>query len=416
MSETREEVVVYLDAEDFGPVGEIGTLRRARRAATSVVSFTFAANWLRLRHRLALDPSLGLYEGEQYSSDSLFGIFTDTAPDRWGRTLLQRREAAAARREQRRPRTLDDWDFLLGVSDELRMGALRLADPRNGQFISKDHAAVPPTARLRQLQYYAQRAERGEQLTPQEEDEEIALLVAPGSSLGGARPKANFRADDGRLWIAKFPSGNDRWDVGAWEFVLNRMASEARISVPESGLLELTEGHRTFTACRFDRTAAGRCLYASAMTLVGKSDNEPASYPEIAEAIAQYGSGDRDAIDEDLQQLFRRAVFNVITGHRDDHLRNHGFLGTPRGWRLAPAFDLNPLPNKSEHTLALDEGSYTPDLDLVLQTSGYYRIKRRQAESIITEVREAVSPWRRVAAQVGIRRDETELMAAALAL
>jgi serine/threonine-protein kinase HipA len=416
MSETREEVVVHLDAEDFGPAGEVGTLRRARRAATSVVSFTFAANWLRLRHRLALDPSLGLYEGEQYSSDGLFGIFTDIAPDRWGRTLLQRREAVAARREHRRPSTLDDWDFLLGVSDELRMGALRLADPGNGQFISKDEAPVPPTARLRQLQYYAQRAERGEQLTPQEEDEEIALLVAPGSSLGGARPKANFRAEDGRLWIAKFPSRSDSWDVGAWEFVLNRMAREAHISVPESGLLELAEGHRTFTAQRFDRTVAGRRLYASAMTLVGKSDNEPATYPEIAEAIAQYGSGDRDAIDEDLQQLFRRAVFNVITAHRDDHLRNHGFLGTPRGWRLAPAFDLNPLPNKRDHATALDDGSYTPDLDLVLQTSGYYRIKRPQAEAIITEVREAVSPWRRVAAQVGIHRDETELMAAAFAL
>jgi serine/threonine-protein kinase HipA len=362
---------------------------------------------------LVLDPSLGLYQGEQYISDGLFGIFTDIAPDRWGRTLLQRREAASARRERRRPRTLDDWDFLLGVSDELRMGALRLADPSNGQFISSDEATVPPTARLHQLQYYAQKAERGEQLTPKEEDEETALLVAPGSSLGGTRPKANFRADDGTLWIAKFPSRNDSWDVGAWEFVLNRMAREAGITVPESGLLELAEGHRTFTAQRFDRTSAGRRLYASAMTLVGKRDNEPASYPEIAEAIAQFGSGDRNAIDEDLKQLFRRAVFNVITANRDDHLRNHGFLGTPRGWRLSPAFDLNPVPTKPEHAIALDEGDHTPDLDIVRQTAGYYRIKPPQAEAIIREVHEAVGAWRRVATRMGIHRDETEMMATA---
>jgi len=416
VSEAREEVVVHLDAADFGPAGEIGTLRRARRGASSVVSFTFAADWLRRRHRLALDPSLGSYEGEQYNSDGLFGIFTDIAPDRWGRTLLQRREAATARREGRRPRTLDDWDFLLGVSDELRMGGLRLADPGSGRFIDSAEATIPPTARLRKLQRYAQKVERGERLTSREEDEEIALLVAPGSSLGGARPKANFRADDGMLWIAKFPSRDDSWDVGAWELVLNRMAGEAGISVPESRLLELTEGHRTFTARRFDRTGAGRRLYASAMTLVGRRDNERASYPEIAEAIAQHGSADRNAINEDLEQLFRRTVFNVITAHRDDHLRNHGFLGTPRGWRLAPAFDLNPVPTKPEHTIALDEWDHTPDLDLVRRTAGYYRIKPPRAEAILSEVLQAVGRWRTVAANVGIHRDETEMMAATFVL
>lgn len=414
MSEIREEVAVHLDAEEFGPTAEIGTLRRVRRGATSVVSFAFATSWLRLGHRLTLDPSLGLYEGEQFVSDGLFGIFTDIAPDRWGRTLLQRRELAAARHQGRRPTTLDDWDFLLGVSDSLRMGALRLADPSNGRFISSNGATVPPTASLRQLQYYAQKAERGERLTPKEEDEEIALLVAPGSSLGGARPKASFRADDGTLWIAKFPSRNDTWDVGAWQFVLNRMASQAGIWVPRSDLIELAESHRTFTVQRFDRTSSGRRLYASAMTLVGKRDNESASYPEVAEAIAQYGSGDRDAIDEDLEQLFRRAVFNIIAANRDDHLRNHGFLGTPRGWRLSPAFDLNPIPTKLEHAIALDEGDHTPDLNLIRQTANYYRVKPHQAEEIIKDVREAVELWRSVAARVGIHRDEIEMMAAVL--
>jgi serine/threonine-protein kinase HipA len=378
-----------------------------------VLSFAFDPDWLLGKRRLVLDPSLLLQEGDQYSNE-LFGIFADTAPDRWGRTLLKRREAATARREGRRPRILDDWDFLVGVGDELRMGALRLADPSDGHFISGEAVAVPPMAQLRQLQYFAQRAESGERLSLREEDEELALLIAPGSSLGGARPKANFRADDGGLWIAKFPSRNDDWDVGGWEYVLNRLAEAARISVPGTGLLELTKGHRTFTAKRFDRISGGRRLYTSAMTLVGKQDLESASYLEIAEAITQYG--DPSAISEDLEELFRRVVFNVTTAHRDDHLRNHGFLAGPGGWRISPAFDLNPIPSSSEHALALDEGDHTPSLDLVRQTAVYYRVKPDLAERILREVQEAVKAWRNVAADAGIDRDEIEMMADAFTL
>lgn len=378
-----------------------------------MLSFAFGPDWLLRGHRLVLDPSLVVQEGDQYRSE-LFGIFADTAPDRWGRTLMKRRESAAARREGRRPKILDDWDYLLGVGDELRMGALRLADPSDGRFVSDDPIAVPPMARLRQLQYYAQRAERGEALSPKEEDEEIALLIAPGSSLGGARPKANFRADDGTVWIAKFPSRNDDWDVGGWEHVMSQLAKAAKISVPTSGLLELAEGHRTFTAQRFDRTSSGRRLYASAMTLVGKQDLESASYVEIAEAITRYGNP--DAIRDDLEQLFRRVVFNVMTAHRDDHLRNHGFLATESGWRVSPAFDLNPLPTSTDHALALDEENHTPSLDLVRKTAEYYRVKSDRVEEIIREVREAVELWRGVAASAGIDRDEIELMADAFTL
>src|SRR6266849_4393624 len=283
----REEVVAHLDDANLGNA-VVGRLRRLRRDAKSVHSFAFDPDWLRGEHRLVLDPALISQEGEQYSGE-LFRIFADTAPDRWGRTLLVRREAAVARREGRRPRILDDWDFLVGVSDELRMGALRLADPSDGHFVSSETVGIPPLARLRQLQHYAQRAERGERLSPKEEDKEIALLIAPGSSLGGARPKANFQGDDRGLWIAKFPSRNDDWDVGGWEYVLNRLAEAARISVPRSGLPELTKGHRTFAARRFDRISGGRRLYTSAMTLVVKRDLESASYLEIAEAITRYG-------------------------------------------------------------------------------------------------------------------------------
>lgn len=412
MSGSREEVVAHLDDAELGQA-VLGRVRRQRRDAKSVLSFAFDPDWLVRGHRFVLDPSLIVQEGDQYRSD-LFGIFADTAPDRWGRTLMKRREAAAARREGRRPRILDDWDYLLGVGDELRMGALRLVDPSDGRFVSSDPIAVPPVARLRQLQHYAQRAERGEALSPKEEEEEIALLIAPGSSLGGARPKANFRADDGTVWIAKFPSRNDDWDVGGWEHVMSRLARAARISVPASGLIELAEGHRTFTAQRFDRTSRGRRLYASAMTLVGKRDLESASYVEIAEAITRYG--DPIAIREDLEQLFRRVVFNVLTAHRDDHLRNHGFLATEGGWRISPAFDLNPVPTSREHALALNEGDHAPSLDLVRKTAGYYRVKAGRVDEIIREVREAVELWRGVAGESGIDRDEIELMADAFTL
>jgi len=414
MSETVEEVLVHLDAEDFGQDVVLGRLRRVRGGGSSVLSFAFDSKWLGLGHRLTLDPALGLYEGDQFAlGGELFGIFTDIAPDRWGRTLLQRREATRARREGRRVRMLDEWDYLTGISDELRQGALRLADPGDGQFVAADKFAVPPMARLRQLEYYARKVDSGEKLTDQEQDEELALLVGPGSSLGGARPKANFRADDGMLWIAKFPSHNDQWDVGVWELVLNRLAKSARISVPRSNSLKLSD-ETTFTAQRFDRTQpGGRRLFASAMTLVGKHDHDPASYVDIAEAIVQHG--DPRTISDDLEQLFRRVVFNVVTAHRDDHLRNHGFLGTPRGWRLSPAFDLNPIPSKPEHALALDGADHAPDLDSVRQTSSYYRVKPARAEEIVQEVREVVAGWRKVAGEAECDREEIDLMAVAFA-
>jgi serine/threonine-protein kinase HipA len=408
VSESRDEVGVHLNDLDLGDV-TLGWLRREGRSGKSVISFEFSTEWLERREEVVLDPSLGLYQGSQYF-DLLPGIFSDTAPDRWGRYLLERREAALARRQSRRPRRLDDWDFLVAVSDELRMGALRLVDGR-GQYVSSDQRSIPPLARLAVVQNFAQRAERGEALAPKDEDEEIALLVAPGASLGGARPKANFLADDGTLWIAKFPSRNDRRDSGAWEYVLNRLAAAGGITVPQCRLLDLTEGPRTFAAKRFDRSKGDRRLFASAMTLTGKQDHEKASYLDVAQSITRYGSRIRSELDQDLEELFRRVAFNVMTAHRDDHLRNHGFLITKRGWRLSPAFDLNPVPELKEHTLALDEANPTPDLELVRASAPYYRIQRRRAEEILLELRNAVNRWREVARETGIHRDEAAVMA-----
>jgi len=408
----RDELTVRLDDAVLG-AALVGTVRHDSSRPPGIVSFAFAPDWIDSPAIPVLDPSLPYFEGEQYL-DGLPRILDDTAPDRWGQKLLERREATLARQQERRPRRLQPWDYLVAVSDLLRMGALRLFSEESASYVGSDDRPVPPVARLRTLQYYAERAERGERLSAKEEEEEMALLIAPGSSLGGARPKANF-VDGHGLWIAKFPSHNDRRDMGAWELVLNRLAGTAGIEVPESKLYRLGDTFHTFAARRFDRVEGGRRLFASAMTLLGTQDHADASYLEIAQAITDYGSRARQEMEQDLEQLFRRVVFNVMTAHRDDHLRNHGFLATANGWRLSPAYDLNPQPDMPEHVLAIDESGHEPILDLVHGSAEYYRVKPREGDAIIAEVSRVIADWRSVAQEVGIDRDEIETMADAFA-
>lgn len=408
MTSSRDRVAVHLDAAELG-AGVVGWLTRERRGAKSVISFEYDRAWVRSDDAFPIDPALPLFEGEQYLS-GLPGALADAAPDRWGRTLLERREAIEARREGRSPCQLDEWDFLLGVGDLTRMGALRLS--REGEaFLADRPLTVPPLARLRELEGWAAELERGLGQEMGEEDRWIAMLVAPGSSLGGARPKANFE-DDG-LWIAKFPSREDRHDVGAWEYVVSRLAGAAGIVVPTTRLLELGSPFRTFCARRFDRTGGERRMFASAMTLAGRVDHERASYLDIARAIVEHG--DPVAIEEDLRQLFRRLIFNVTVGNRDDHLRNHGFLRQRGGWRLAPAFDVNPDPAKLEHSLALDDATHESDLGLVRETAPYYRLSATEAGETIAEVRQAVSRWRDVARETRLPREEIDLMGTVIA-
>lgn len=402
---------MHLDADDLGPRRAVGSLVRERDRARSVVSFEYEPEWVGAEEPFPLDPSLPLYEGEQYPP-VLPGIFADAAPDRWGRTLLERREATMARREERRPRHLDEWDFLLGVNDLTRMGALRFERGRGGRFVADESLAIPPIARLRELEHWSHQLEQGLSQEMSEEDRWIAMLVAPGSSLGGARPKASY-LDRGDLWIAKFPSREDRHDVGAWEFVVSRLADAAGIETPETGLLRLDSAYRTFCARRFDREGDERRLYASAMTLAGRRDHEDASYLDVARAIVELG--DPAAIDADLRQLFRRVVFNVMTANRDDHLRNHGFLRDVGGWRLAPAFDVNPSPQMLEHSLAIDDSLRAPDLELVRGTARYYRLSFEQADEIIEEVRRAVSRWRELAREADLSAEEIDRIGSAFA-
>jgi serine/threonine-protein kinase HipA len=410
MADERDRVIVHLDAPELGAEGIVGALARKRSAATSVTSFEYEPRWTTWPASFPLDPSLPLYEGEQYLP-ALPGVFADAAPDRWGRLLLERREALAARRGERAQRRLDEWDFLVGVNDVTRMGALRLARTTDGAFLDDEPLAVPPSTRLRDLEHWARELEAGLPAELEEEDRWIAMLVAPGSSLGGARPKASFRDEDGALWIAKFPSREDRHDVGGWEYVLSLLAADGGIEVPEAKALRLGSAYRTFCAKRFDRSGDARHLYASAMTLTGRNDHEEASYLDIAQAIVNFG--DPAAIEEDLAQLFRRVVFNVLTGNRDDHLRNHGFLRSEGGWRLAPAFDLNPSLQKQEHSLALDDSIRQPDLDLVRETCALYRLSASQADRIVDEVDAAASGWKGMARDAGLSGEEVERLAGA---
>lgn len=408
MVDGRDRVVVHLDAPDLGHERAVGALVRERSAGTSVISFEYEPGWIAVPASFPLDPSLPLYEGEQYMP-TLPGIFADSAPDRWGRLLLERREALVARREERDRRRLDDWDFLVGVNDWTRMGALRLRRASDGTFVDDEPLAVPPNTRLRELEHWARELEQGLPTDLGEADHWIGMLIAPGSSLGGARPKASFLDEDGTLWIAKFPSREDRHDVGGWEYVVSLLAADAGIEVPETRMLRLGSTYRTFCAKRFDRRGDARRLYASAMTLTGRHDHEEASYLDVAQAIVNLG--DPAAIEEDLAQLFRRVVFNVLTGNRDDHLRNHGFLRTEGGWRLAPAFDVNPSVQKQEHSLALDGSIRQPDLDLVRGTRALYRLSASRADRIVDEVDAAVSRWKGVARGAGLPGEEVERLA-----
>ena len=410
----RDEAAVYLDTREAGP-RQVGWLRRAGSGQRADVSFEYTQEWIDSAEAFSIDPALNLVVGEQRRrTGGLHGIFDDAAPDRWGRRLLERREAQRARSERRRARALDEWDFLTGVSDRTRMGAIRLAQGPGGPFIDDEALEVPPKTDLRTLESVAASLERGDRASDDEVRRWLEQLLAPGASLGGTRPKATFANEDGDMWIAKFASPKDRRDMGAWEYVQTRLAERSEISVPETELLSLGEGYRTFAAKRFDRAAGHRVHFASGMTLLDQRDHpEGVGYLDLASAIERYGPPTRTAIDSDLEQLFRRAVFAALAGHRDDHLRNHGFLHDGRGWRLSPAFDLNPIPDKHEHELNFDGRSTLPDLEPILATAPLYRLSDASARAVTDHIRSAVASWREVARDIGLGRDEQDLMAPA---
>ena len=388
----------------------MGILSATRLRGKGIFSFEYDASWLADRRFSSFDPDLQMFSGRQYvpQDKENFGIFLDSAPDRWGRVLLERREAERARAEDRRIRNLDETDYLLGVFDGSRMGALRFRLDPNGPFLDDDgKMATPPWTSLKELEDASLHLEDCPEAL---QSKWLRMLVAPGSSLGGARPKANVLDDRNRLWIAKFPSRKDRMDVGAWEAVCMELARKSGISVSEFKLEKYSNDHHTFLTLRFDRTEDGkRRQFTSAMTLLGYSDgenSEGASYLEIAEWIERNCM----KVNENLEELFRRIAFNVAVSNCDDHLRNHGFLYSTNGWTLSPAFDLTPNPAGYGLKLNINETDNALDYSLVLSIAPYLGLEPETANHIVTQVRTAVSLWRNVATRFGISRSEQDTM------
>ena len=410
-------VQVFVDGESptVSPT-LMGTLHCQQAGAGEIFSFEYDRSWLRRPEAFAFDPDLALVSGPQYpaADRASFGIFLDSSPDRWGRVLMQRRENTRARREARRPRGLTEWDFLLGVHDETRLGALRFRATGDGPFIDSDtRLAAPPITSLRELQAASLRFE--EHINEEEHPDYehwLSQLFAPGTSLGGARPKASVRDERGVLCMAKFPSRQDTRDVGAWELVAHRLAADAGIAVPAARPLRLPDSpYTTFVVERFDRTSAGgRRAFVSAMTLTQRKDGEGgASYLELVDLLQTRGADTR----ADCEQLFRRVLFNVLIHNTDDHLRNHGFFIAADGIRLSPAYDMNPSVERRELSLAINEVETACDVAIAMDAAGDYGLSKQEAVRVLKEVRGAVRQWRAVANSLGIPASEQALMATA---
>ncbi len=404
---TDRGLLVYVDLE--GVPHLVGRLWSRSRKGKESATFEYDAAWLANPSRFALEPALTLGKGPHHTAAGrqIFGAIGDSAPDRWGRVLIQREERRKAREEKRMPRTLLEVDYLLGVGDIARQGALRFAEHEGAPFLATG-VQIPPLIQLPALLGAAMRLSEDDGGS----DDDLRLLLAPGSSLGGARPKASVVDRDGQLAIAKFPQHGDLIRVTVWEAVALRLAAQAGIPTPD-WRVEKVAGRDVMLLRRFDRHGNLRIPFLSAMSLLNAADNEPHSYMEIADALRQYGA----KADEDCAQLWRRIVFSILISNTDDHLRNHGFLYEPAaGWRLSPAYDLNPVPVDIKPqilTTAIDEADGTALLDLAYEVAPHFGVKPDKAKIIVHEVGTAVARWRETAKAAGLPANEIERMASA---
>lgn len=403
---------IEVHAEVAGQTHLVGTLRLGIRNNRNSASFTYDDSWRTVPGHFSLEPSMAVGRGSFFTEKGreMFASIGDSAPDTWGRKLMQRMERKTARKEDRAVRTLTEADYLLGVADIARLGALRFRRTGQEVFASplKKNGGVPPFIELPRLLAVTERVLRDE-----ETDDDLLLLFAPGSSLGGARPKASVADRDGRLAIAKFPKDDDDYSIETWEEVALRLADQARIRTAEHRL-ERVAGKPVLLSRRFDRTAEGhRIPFLSAMSMMNLMDGARGSYPDIVDVLRTYGA----ETDADAEELFRRMVFNILVSNVDDHLRNHGFLWTGEtGWRLSPAYDLNPVPvDVKAHILStnvsLDEA--TCSIELALENADFFGVSETRAAEIVQEVAAATSSWREVASSVGARPSEIERMSTA---
>lgn len=410
MAVNQKTIFVYDDFSTELPV-LMGSLYVNVIKGGESYSFEYDKDWLRKTGlTLTLDPELMPYSGRQYpTGKNIFGLFADASPDRWGRVLMNKRERIFAEKEGRKPSKLYDSDYLLGVYDETRMGGIRFKANQEGPFLSDDkETAAPPWATLRTLEEASRNFENDETgLT----EKWLNQLIKPGSSLGGARPKATVVDTKDQLWIAKFPSKNDENDTGAWEMVAHDLAALCGLNVPEAKLEKFSPLGSTFLIKRFDRMGSKRVHFASAMTLLGKTDGASAadgsSYLDIAAFIKSYGAQPK----KDLGELWKRIVFNMAVTNTDDHLRNHAFILTDKGWILSPLYDVNPVPYGDELSLNVDEEDNSISIDLAVQTAVRFGISKSDAEVQAEEILKIVRDnWEKTAARYGLTRRQIEEM------
>jgi len=410
----NKKILVYADWHEMEAVRLLGLLNVQRVRGKEIFFFEYDNNWLKTDHAQNLDPHLGLFQGKQFAPDDKqnFGIFLDSSPDRWGRMLMRRREAAMAKKEKRSEETLLESDYLLGVFDAHRLGGLRFKLDETGDYLNNQkEMASPPWTSLRELEYASLQLERDDVMDDPEYLQWLNMLFAPGSSLGGARPKASVMDEKKHLWIAKFPSVHDEKNTGAWEMVLHELAKKAGIVVPEARIINFSGKHHTYLSKRFDRKGKEKRIhFASAMTLLGYKDGASAeqgiSYLELVEFIMRNSPESA----KDLEQLWRRIVFNVLVSNTDDHLRNHGCILTPAGWRLSPAYDMNPNPFGTGLSLNISETDNALDDNIAMDVAKYFKLKPKEATSILKKITSVVSDWKTVAKANGIGKEEIDSM------
>ncbi|NHN39853.1 HipA domain-containing protein [Pseudomaricurvus alcaniphilus] len=403
---------VFADWEEFDEPTLVGTLRSSAIKNKEHFSFHYDNDWLQSPYAQKIDPDLNLYSGEQHSADAKnFRTFLDSCPDRWGRLLMKRREAIIARQEERRPNVLYEIDYLLGVHDYYRLGALRFKRDMKGAFLDNDEKlAAPPISSLRDLEYAAQRVEANSNTDEPEYLKWLTMLMSPGSSLGGARPKASVVDENKQLWIAKFPSQHDDHDIAAWEFVVNQLALGADIQMAECRIDKFNSSHHTFLTKRFDRTPDSRLHFTSAMTQLGYYDGDyDASYLELAQFLTEHGANTK----KDLAQLWRRIIFNIAVSNTDDHLRNHGFIYSNGGWLLSPAYDINPVTPANGLHLNITDDDNSLSYELAMDVIEFFQLSTSEAQLIKEEVLTSVARWETVANSINISRSEQRNMASA---
>ena len=404
--------MVFADFDWLDKPELVGELCYEKLRGSESYAFRFDDNWLKFHAGIKLSEDINNYPGLQYTQpgNDIFGCFSDALPDRWGRTLLKRREQIQASEEKRAVRNLSSFDYLMGIDDFSRMGGFRLKRELDGDFINVSPSLkIPPQTELRQLVLASQEVEKSEENDVLPEKKWIAQLIQPGTSLGGARPKAGVLDDSGNLCIAKFPSRKDDYDTGLWEHFSHLLARKAGIYAAQTKVLGGLGKYHTLLSKRFDRTDEGKRIhFASSMSLIGLRDGDNAQggygYLNIVDFILQSCCD----VEKNLQELYRRVAFNICIGNSDDHFRNHGFLLTPRGWTLSPAYDMNPTLNEYQ-SLLINESSNKADIRTLLESCESYMIKKEVAENIIRQVQAAVAGWENLAVLLQIPAREVTM-------